>query len=395
MAPVSRPPILDVLDEHCEELGFLGVQRRALPFSPDAKLRHLAAAEQRISAHKAALAVGGRAAVSRARARLAKVERTTRDPFQWSAAVEVVVERAAGDEAAAWARLVSAPADFVDAFSEALRRAEPAAFRRMLDRRGVLVGEPRVLAAAADAVAFRRGLTPADELPGLELVEVRRARARGLGAGPEADDAAVLAALDDLLDDDDPSVRRAALWSSALRDPARAAAVARGRLRDPFAVRVLGLTGAPSDLDALVEALVPMTTRNAALDAIGDLGHPGAGTLLSGIAARAESWSERAARALEKLAGPGPAEHRDCHSSTMRAQVARLAEAPGGQRILRGAPLDRVGSESSLEALWTAAVTSRAAAAHPVLAALRREVPSGFFTGQSFEDASPGDGPWS
>lgn len=395
MAKVQRPPIVDVLDEHCEELGFLRVQRRALPFSPDAKIRHLARVEARIGAHKEALGVEARASSARALRRMGHVERTSRDPFQWAAAVEVVLERGAGSEASLWARLVELAPDLVDGFSEALRRVDGEALERALEERGAFAEAPRVLAAVADALAFRRGFAPDEELPGIELAEVRRARARGLGAGAEADPGALRRALDSLLDDDDATVRRAALWSLMLCDRLRAAEVARGRIDDPFAVRALGLAGEPADVERVAGALTPPLTRRAALCALGDLGNPDAGTLLRDLAARAEPWSGLAARALAKIAGPVDGGEDDCLATTMRAQVAKLNGLPRDTRILRGRPLDRVGAESSLEALWTAAVTFDGAKEHPVLSVLRREVPSGIFAGEDLEDASPGDGPWS
>ena len=161
-------------------------------------------------------------------------------------------------------------------------------------------------------------------------------------------------------------------------------------------MRVLGLAGDRSDLEAIAHALVPEATRRAAIEALADLGHPAAGTLLARLATEGQPFSPLAARALTKLAGDAGKREADCLSQRIEAQLSLLASLPEQpSRILRGQTFDSVGPHSSLEALWTAAVTQQAAREQPWLLRLRREVPCGFFSGEMLDHMTPADGPWS
>lgn len=396
MRLLHRPPLTDVLDEHCQELGFLRVQRRAVVFSPDARLRHVATVESRIGAHKAALEVAGTTCLARAERQAERATNRTRDPFQLAAALEVIVERSTSPALSIWTRLAASPEWSLPAWSESLRRAAPASVARAIEAARPLGDHPRVLEAVADAKSL--GVRPDLSRPeGWELGRVRWAHARGLARGPHGDPG-VEAALAALLDDDDPQVRRAALWSTALRSPDDARALAIARIEDPFSVRVLGALGVLADVERVALALEPETTRAAAVVALGELGHVAAASLLVAIARKPGLLGALATRALERLVGTSPevTELGDaaCRADRVHACEARAVGLDDSVRWLRGVPADDVGSASSMEALWVAAVRT------PVVRSglfelLRHEAPTRFFEAELCDHVEPGDGTWS
>lgn len=391
MRRLHRPPLVDVLDEHCQEIGFLRVTRRAVLFASDARLRHVGTIESRIAANKDALRVAGPSCLARAERQAERASLRTLDPFQLAAALEVLVERSPGPPLSVWGRLVTAPAWSLPAWAEGLRRAAPAATARALAAAGPFADHERVIAVAADA----RALGEADPEParpaGWELAPVRWAHARGL-ARCQANASDVLGQLDALLDDDDPAVRRAALWSLALSSPERARAVARERIAEPFAVWTLGLLGEADDVETVARALAPEATRTAAVSALGSAGSARAASLLLAIAREPGHLGELAADALERLVGRSEPEGA-CRADRVRSAEARAASLDVSVRWLRGQPADAVGAHSAMEALWLAAVRSPRGSS-PLFDRLRREVPTGFFDCEERSDVEAGDGPW-
>lgn len=175
--------MVDILEEHFEELEFLWTQRRDALHSADFTPRDLAELDQRIEAHVAGLLVGGEATVAVARELL-----TADDPMMVFAAAYTLL-RFHTEEAAQPLLAALSPAEPPQ--REGLREALCHGPIGMVEgplRRALDDGPPAVAAVAAEALAFHRRLD--------------RAPAR----------------LKALREDPDPAVRRAAWRVAAMAD---------------------------------------------------------------------------------------------------------------------------------------------------------------------------------
>lgn len=394
------PPVAAILEEHLSELGFLAIQRRKLLFSPDVPLRGLERHERRSEAHLDALVVGGAASAELARAQLA-------DPDAWTlaAALRVWLEIARPSPPALQEALATVPVAALRGVREALRSLAAERVAGLFSE-SALGSLPRPLrGAAADALGWHGvlGARARAELLQGELDE-RMAVARQLAHARDASppDSTWQACLRD----PDSGVARRALWSLALREPARALGLAREWASpadpDPVALRVIGLFGHAEDLPRLISGLQREGARAAALFALGDLGSSDAlEHLAAWLGSDDETIARAAALAVERLAGPLPQlaeleRARDLEPRSppdgepaIAAARAALARLPRGARLLRGRPLTWSGeaADEPLESLWRGSLQAPGGAR----AWLRREVPDGFFEGVDAHVAVPGE----
>lgn len=279
MTPLGRPPvILDIVEEHFDELDFLWEHREANLFTPDWTLEDLAEHEERAEAHLDGLRLAELHAVDLAEERLVGGE-----TFATTAAALVLFE--AGE------------AEYHELIREALRTAGPESVDgiRIALRHYPLDGMSETLetlvtgeelfraAAAADVIAFHR--IPVVGLERLLGSDDPPTRALALGAagrlgllGQSGLDAALQCA--------EPDVRSAALRAAArmgfpgLADRCRALAT-RETDPDPEAVSFLGVLGEPQDVTVLQSLVGREPIAHEAVAALGAAGRvEGVPTLL-------------------------------------------------------------------------------------------------------------------
>jgi uncharacterized protein (TIGR02270 family) len=272
MLELPRPPaILDILEEHLNELDFLWEQRERFVFSPDWTLKELAAHEERAEAHLDGLRIGAANSVDIARPALTAGETglATAATFVLMAFDHVELEHEVLDA------LKSAPPKSRDGIRIGLHHCD---IKRLAAELADMAttGESAVRAAALDVLAFHR-LPPPKGIPmllGDADPHVRRLvyDAAGRFGGPWSYDV-----LRDALDGDVPALRTAALRASArmgllgLDDSCRLAGT---RPQDPVpeALEFLGVLGNPKDLALLQNAMSRPELVGAALAGIGKLG---------------------------------------------------------------------------------------------------------------------------
>lgn len=253
MSEVRRPPILmDIVEEHFDELDFLWEHREANVFTPDWTLHDLAQHEERMEAHLDGLRIAGEAGRELVRDRLEADE-----PSAATAAglvllsgsaprdVDLVLDHFAGGDDAV-----------VDGIRVALRHH---GIDGIGDRvRELAAGEAELPAVCAcDVLAFHRVASFAGaRFLGSEEPLVRRLALGALGRTGQL----ALDQVADALEDAEPEVRRAALGEAARArvggfvDLCRSAAL-RATDPDPECVRFLGALSLPGDGELLRAAL--------------------------------------------------------------------------------------------------------------------------------------------
>jgi hypothetical protein len=383
----DRPVIPNVLVEHLEEVAYLSIQRRKLLFSAEIPLRRFREHDGRIEAHLDGLREGGLASV-----RIAEERLTGEDPWFVYAAARVWLAQGQPDASAVLERLKTLPPELAPAWKEALRNVSVDVVRRVLSQKGVDALPPPALEVAVDAWAWH-GLLSIDA--GAMLLEsphprIRFTVARHGCAG---------SASPKLFEDTEPLVRRAALWSLALRDARSGLDYTRRTLQagdaDPFLARVLGLFGERGDGKMLVSLLSRGPAAVAAIAALRELGHGDfAEMLVEYMEAKDEAIASAAGEAVESLVGRIPPLETEKPAppgvSPLRfrwQQVRPKLDLTG--RKLGGQPFPWKGeaAEEPMEYLWRASLMDR----KPENAWLRREVPDGFFTGFPSFGALPGE----
>jgi uncharacterized protein (TIGR02270 family) len=267
---LGRPRVLvDVVEEHFDELDFLLDHREANLFAKEWTLHELAQNEERAEAHLDGLRLAELNAVDLATERLACGER-------FAAAAATLVLFDTGESRYHQLLLESlrhGEATIVDGIRIALRHCAIDGILEAL-RETAAGPEPIPAAAALDVLAFqRRAARGVESLLGAEdpWIRVLALGCSGRLKALRAQD------LTDALRHPEPSVRRVALQEAAragldtLHETCRAAAT-RGTDPDPEALRFLGVLGDPRDLMLLQQAMGRRELAPAALEGIGALG---------------------------------------------------------------------------------------------------------------------------
>lgn len=401
-APLFRPVLPDVVDEHLEEIGFLSVQRRKMLFSAEVGCRGLTAIDGRLEAHRDGVRVAGHDGVAIAKTRLAE-----RDPWQIAAAATVWIADGSPTAADVAERLDGAEESDVAVWREAVRRAPPRVVMDLAST-GMADASSRALALAVDAAGWHGFPLPAppESLVERDDAQVRAATARALGAGGSAPTPRAVGFLEALARDSDRTVSRVGLWSRLLVERDRSLGQVRDLVAsggaDAFAIQALGLLGDREDVDRVLPWIAREETRCAAIRALGHLGSVEIVELLLGLLASEDLPAAFAAGdALETLVGPLPPpprrglpRERDAGPLPVDADGAarwwneRAATFDAGTRWHRGQPYPGpLRGEPPMERLWRWTV----AGSGDGPAWLRREVPDGFFEAVPTFEARPGE----
>lgn len=267
---LRRPPtILDIVEEHFDELDFLWELREGNLFAPDWTLDDLKAHEERAEAHLDGLRGAELHSVDLAAERIKGTE-----TFMATAAALVLFETGESEyHHLILEALRSADRPTVEGIRFALRHVDSRPFSDGLGRL-LEEGEQYRAAVAADVLAFHQ--SPAD---GLEILlgsddsEVRilaLGAAARLGRGFPQEVASAVEA-------PDPLVRRAALEAAVrlgvpgVHRHCRAAA-ARETDPDSICVAFLGVLGDPADLELLQGLLSREDVARQAVYALGAMG---------------------------------------------------------------------------------------------------------------------------
>jgi HEAT repeat protein len=393
IAPVVPP----VLREHLEEVAFLSIQRRKLLFAHDVPFLGFPSHDERIAAHWDGLAVGAPHSVQ-----MALDGMDAFDPWEKYAAARVWMELGDPPPSATdvVARVEAGGPELFGVWREALRRIPRARMQQLFPP-----GSASIQNAAA-VVVYALGAHDllSDETAAAAVfstdTDVRVGAARALGwttAITRAD-----ALLGTLMNDREPAVQRAALWSTALRNTANAASYCRSRIRagdaDWFTFRSLGLLGNTQDVPLLTPMLQSDDGKRVlAAAALGDLLDPAAIPYLIEVLGSTDV-AVVAAESIAKIAGAPPIgvePSADGEPVPVDAAAARdwwssaSAAFPGGTRWLHGQQFPWTGApaEEPMYSIWRSAFHF----AQPDHEWLRREVPDGFFEPVLRPDAVPGE----
>ncbi len=273
MAHSERPAIMvDLLEDHFDELDFLWEQRERIVFDIDYDLNDFTAHEERAWAHLDGLKLGREHSLDLARPHLDgdAVGAATAAAFiflamERSELVAELMERftAGGPEVREGIRI-------------ALRHREIGAVLAQL-REATESGDPDLRSAAIDILAFHRLPCPAIHpewlTDGDPLVRARLTAALGRGA-PGTWSPTQLGVM---LDMADPVPRMAALAASARLGMAGLAGLCRQVAMQtenlaPEALAFLGVVGGPEELEFLQEMIKKPGLGTAALEGLGALG---------------------------------------------------------------------------------------------------------------------------
>jgi len=291
--------MLDIVEEHFDELDFLWEQREANLFTPDWDLADLAWHEERAEAHLDGLRLAQLHGIDLAVARIAGGE-------MGAAIASTLVlcadasERHLGPVRAA---LRAGDPPVLDGVRRALRHRLPDALRPTLDE---LAGDGDALRAATamDVLAFHRlPIAHGDRLHADPAAAVRCLAfgvAQRTGRLPDT-------ALRSALEHADAAVRRAALQAAAwtgwpeLLAFCRASA-SRATDPDPVALSMLAVLGCAEDAATLQRALARPELAGVAVQALGALGLPTSVPLLLDLM-RDPKLGVPAAKAYRRLTG--------------------------------------------------------------------------------------------
>jgi uncharacterized protein (TIGR02270 family) len=303
MAQLGYPPVLiDIIEEHFEELDFLWEQREGVIFAPDWNLEELAELEERAEAHLDGLRLAEGHAVDIARPALSGEE-----TFAATAAtfvfMETGVEELAQEVLEAF-KGAEAP-ETRDGIRIGLRHSKIDPIRD--DLLELAAAEDEALAAAAaDLLTFQRVEVP--DLERLRAAEEPAVRVLVYGALGRARRFKRPEDLKAALGDDDPEVQRAALRAAAmsgmpgLEDLCRDAAMD-GEAPSLEALGFLGIFGNPVDLPLLEAAAGDGECASVAIAALGALGRVQTIPLLIELMEQDEEHARAAAEAFQRITG--------------------------------------------------------------------------------------------
>lgn len=298
---LGRPPVLiDIIEEHFEELDFLWAQRESVVVAPDWNLDELAELEERAEAHLDGLRLAEAHAVDIARPQL------TGDA--WSAATAatfVLMESSESDLQAEVVEALEAGApDPLEGIRVGLRHSAIDRIEKDLHRLAGQGESAAVRAAAFDVLAFHRRSVP-DGVAALLVDADAQIRRLAWGAAGRVSGILGEGHFDLALADEDPTVQRSALEALArtglprLRERCLAAATDLRRAHTT-ALAFLGVLGHPADFDPLLRALEKSETVEAAVEGLGALGAPASVPVLIS-AMEDEALAESAARAFVRI----------------------------------------------------------------------------------------------
>ncbi len=293
--------LLDVMQEHLEELDFLWEAREASIYRWDFRPLHLGRLEERMEAHLDGLREGGGVAIELAQASLEGETWTLVAAAAWSLLVRAdpitgpvvdLIANAAG-EASLGVR-------------HALRHSSPALWMEAAQRK-LPGGSDSAAVIWADALAFHRAAIPAGiiaRLCGSGDPLIRRiAYSIRYRIGPPPTPPEIRIGVEDPDEVVRAWVLRAASrWGSKEVLSLAREAAKRGAASDAEAVLVLGAWGGAQELEFLQEAVGRKPVAGAALRGIGALGDPrGVPALLEGL--RQPELAEAAGEAFTSLTG--------------------------------------------------------------------------------------------
>lgn len=271
MPALGRPPVmLDIVEEHFEELDFLWELRESVIFAPDWNLAELAELGERAEAHLDGLRLAEAHAVDVARPRL-------KGEFKSGATAATFVFMETGEPDLAKEvldALATAEPPARDGIRIGLRHSRIDAIEPQL-RALAESGTPGVRAAAADVLAFHRREIP--ELTELLIEEDDAIHALVFGALGRRDRPLDAPLFDFGMRSQSPAVRRAALEAAARTampglDAACREAATRTGNPDPEALAFLGVLGRDDSLPILQGALAKPELAIGAIRGLGALG---------------------------------------------------------------------------------------------------------------------------
>ncbi len=261
--------MVDLLEEHFEELDFLWEQRERVIFAWDWMPRDLAELEDRAEAHRDGLRIGAGAAVEIARPFLAGQERSAA-----TAAAFTLLDAGGSASLEVLEASATAPAMARDGIRIALRHSDIRSVEDGLYDLG-LGREPRSRALAADVLTFHRR-PPPPEIERLLAEEDPMVRALAFGAAGRAGNILTACHVEAALGDSCHGVRASGLSASARCGVSELGALCResaaGSHPIPEGVEFLGVVGTPRDVPLLGRLLWQPAYAVAAARAIGDLG---------------------------------------------------------------------------------------------------------------------------
>ena len=296
----GRPPVmLDVVEEHFDELDFLWEVREGNLCTPDWRLRDLAWHEERAEAHLDGLRLAELHAIDLALPRLCSGEMAA----ALASTLVLCAEESGSHLPPVVDALRKADPPVVDGIRRALRHGVPAPLWPIL-RELAAGSDPLRAAAANDVLAFVR----ATDVDLGRLTRHGNATVRTLALGAAGRLGTIdLANVESALEQAEPAVRRTALHAAArcglpqLASLCRTAA-SRPTDPDPTAVAMLGTLGDPADEPLLRTSLQRPELAKTAVQALGALGRATAVPLLLELA-RDEALGVVAAFAYQRITG--------------------------------------------------------------------------------------------